>query len=228
LERPNSTGAAPPGESPPPQARRKTSFLRCCLITGCALVLITGIVGIVVGVKAFSWFREGTEPDVADRTLSEIVPSTPPRGYTVVFGNSIDSWFIPIRRVAWIAKPGDFQPGRMQPGSPPTMITVFCLKEKQPEEALKAQYSQFSSGQGIVVATVESTQRETVTIRGKPMEIDRALVLDARGNRVIQYAILLEQAPTPSNPAGQELLVIAGGERTFDRKAMDAFLSSIR
>jgi hypothetical protein len=197
-------------------------------MTGCALMLITGIVGIVVGIKFVGWMREASDPEVADRTLREIVPSTPPHGYIVVFGNSIDSRFIPVKRVALMAKPGDFQQGRVQPGSPPTMITVFCLKEKEPEEAVKAQFAQFSPGQGIVVGTVESTQRETVTIRGKPMEIERALVLDAQGNRVIQYAILLEQAPTPENPAGQELLVIAGGEKTFDRRAMDAYLSSIR
>lgn len=231
MESPAAPDAKPSGlepAAPPPPVHRKTSLLRCCLGTGCAIVLILGIVGIVVGVKFWGWVREGTDPDVADKTLREIVPSNPPLGYVVVFGNAIDAPFVPLKRIVMIARPNDFRPGNVQQGSPPTMINVYCLKEKQPEEAVKAQFSQFSPGQGIVIATVVSTERETVTIRGKPVQIDRAVMLDTQGNRVVQYAILLEQEPSPTNPAGQELIVIAGGEKTFDRRAMDAFLGSIK
>ena len=189
-------------------------------MAGCLTVLGGGIAGTVMVLKAREFLIEGMDPIKARQILNEIIPCSAPMGYTPFFGQTLKGM-----RMAWIARPGEIERAA-QTGENPTMIMMISMPEKQPKDSLKSSMQAMPTGMG--VATVVKTETETLTIRGQPVEAERSIVIDMKGKRVLQYAILLEQEPTPTNPAGQELITISGGEATFDRRAMDAFLKSIR
>jgi hypothetical protein len=104
------------------------------------------------------------------------------------------------------------------------MIMLMTMTQKQDRGALKRQADIQMAQHGHGRMSAEKSEQETLKIRGEDVPVEKAIGSDGQ----VVYAIVLEQAPTDTNPAGQEIIMIMGPQDTFDRKAMDAFLGSIK
>ena len=203
-----------PGEEEP---RKATGFLKCCLLAGCAVFLLTG----VLGVFAYGEGKKLFDPVHVEALAKDIVPCEIPPGYAGSF-----QWpFFGIKMIMIFPKSLSQASGTA--GGIPLMIMMPAPPQKQPADALKVQMQAQLASRGQSVQTAAAEQ-EVVTIRGKETKIERAVGKDKNGASLVQYLIILEQEPTATNPAGQEIIVLMGGEKTFDRKSMDSFLGSIK
>lgn len=205
-----------PGEAPAPQKSGGFSLLKCCLVVGCLLVLLAGGAGVWVALQ----FRQMLDPVYVAQVANEIVPCEVPAGYRGYFALKRPA------KMAWIM-PENLTSPTNQAGVP-LMIMLVATPEKVPQAQLEQQAKRQLASQGHQLEAESDDREEIVTVRGQPTKAKRAVAVGKRGERTVNYTILLEQPPTETNPSGQALIMFIGAEGTFDRKAMDGFLKSIK
>jgi hypothetical protein len=208
-----------PGAAPPEQ-KKGFSWLKCCLIVGCLAIVIGG------GAFAFIAYQASKmmmfDPVKVQNLANDIVPCEVPAGYAGFMGMNVAGV-----KMAMIGPQGMMRGQGMQNGAVNLMIVVMSMPMKQAKEQLKSQMEQQLAKQGHEISA-EKAEEETVTVRGAPVKVEKQLTKDKQGNTMIAYVVVLEQTPTETNPAGQEIIWAMGSEKGFDRKALDAFLGSIK
>jgi hypothetical protein len=206
---------SPAGEPAPQQKSGMPGWLKCCLIVGCLVLLIGGIAAGVMVYTASKMFM--MDPVKVNALAKDIVPCEPPPGYAGFMGMNVAGV-----KMAMIAPEGIMK--NQQPGNkPPLMIMIMSMPQKQDPAALKSQADMQLAKQGHSMSA-EKSEKQTLKIRGHDVEVMKMVASDGQ----IAYELVLEQEPTATNPAGQEIIMIMGPGDRFDQKAMDAFVGSIK
>ncbi len=193
---------------------RKTDWGKVAL--GCGVAMLVSLVLAAGG--AWWWFSTAftLDPQEVSKAAGGILPGVVvPDGYEGALAmDTLGCKMViiaPVRHVR--GKPVEIE-------GPRNMFVIANYDSRTDEDAERSMRAHTEVGDG----KVEELGKETITVGGAKVEFRKSRVIpDDGGAEMLQYLGLL-----PPSAGRQTTLMIMGPEASFDRKAMDAFLGSIK
>lgn len=219
-------------QTPPP----KRSGLTYCLLIGCGLLLLGGVVAAVAmvllvrkGAEIAAEYVPTADPVQVQSRLDAILPSKIPAGYEGVAMRIPGGWEVVMVAPSNLQAQAKKDPAEREL----PLVMVVCkvppgepaAKVKQDIERILAQ-RRAQEGPGVVeLETPDGTVKQEIVVRGDAVGLEQTARVARDGRRIKQVFLAIPRAKGSDEVA---FLMAVGEEAAFDQAAFQAYLDSIR